>query len=386
MQALEQLDKANFEELTPDDWGEMLGVERETEDEILYTPPAVNNADSCNVLKFYQLNDEVLKSLFSFNLAMEKSALRQDGLPEFPFIPDDKEDRCACVFLYVGVSSFLSFLLIAEYESRLIRQNLGQTDQNCSILLCGRSGTGKTSIAVNRIWAFYKYYQSQAWQGEPRNQVFVTANRVLRNEVRKSFACMKRGFHGTRAADSDDDASEYPPTLREVPMDLFPLFLTQAEWLKMVDGTLLQPFWPRHHDGSLKHASIRAFHEEEGMLDVLPDDEFEMDEFESDQDDDDATAADDPDTQGPRKREKQTEADNRKEVDFTLFHREIYPKVTAKYSKGELKHVSAAALWTEINSYIKGSAEAVRSETGRLSRAEVCVHVCVRERVRACGK
>jgi len=263
---------------------------------------------------------------------------------------------------------------------------LGQTDQNCSILLCGRSGTGKTSIAVNRIWAFYKYYQSQAWQGEPRNQVFVTANRVLRNEVRKSFACMKRGFHGTKAADSDDDASEYPPTLREVPRDLFPLFLTQAEWLKMVDGTLLQPFWPRHDDGSLKHASIRAFHEEEGMLDVLPDDEFEMDEFESDQDDDDATAADDPDTQGPRKREKQKEADNRKEVDFTLFHREIYPKVTAKYSKGELKHVSAAALWTEINSYIKGSAEAVRSETGRLSRAEVCVHLCVRERVRACGK
>ena len=90
MQALEQQDKDKFEELTPEDWDAVLGVDKETEDEILFTPPAVRNADSCNVLKFYQLNDEVLKSVLAFDLASEKSALRREALPEFPFIPDDK--------------------------------------------------------------------------------------------------------------------------------------------------------------------------------------------------------------------------------------------------------------------------------------------------------
>jgi len=58
--------------------------------EVLFTPPAVANADAFNVLKFYQLSDEVLRSLQSFTLQALKDV--SPALPEFPFIPDDRED------------------------------------------------------------------------------------------------------------------------------------------------------------------------------------------------------------------------------------------------------------------------------------------------------
>lgn len=338
MQSLEEHDRAKFQELTPEDWEAVLGVEKEESDEdILFTPPAVSNADSCNVLKFYQLSDEVLTSLFKFHLPSEQQSLEQKAaLPEFPFIPDEREDK-------------------------LIREHLGN-EQHSAILLCGRSGTGKTSIAVNRMWAFYKHYHSPSWHDTPRNQVFVTANRVLRNEVRKSFAGMKHGFHGHQMP----AVTEYPPTLRDIPEDAFPLFLTQGEWLKMLDGTLKEPFWPRNEDGSLQQSCISAFHEEEGMLDVLPDDEFDSDWSDEDEEWDNAELH--PLSAGAKRGDSGKE--NRTEVDFSVFADQIFPNITSSLNSKELRYVSAASLWTEIHSYIKGSAEAVRSRDGRLTREQ----------------
>eukprot|EP00961_Rhodomonas_salina_P233497 3155797-Rhodomonas_salina.4 len=68
----------------------------------------------------------------------------------------------------------------------------------------------------------------------------------------------------------DPEHSQYPPTLENVPVRQFPLFLTQGEWLRMLDGTLADPFWARNSDGSLVHASEVVFHEEIGTLDALP--------------------------------------------------------------------------------------------------------------------
>jgi len=339
MQSLEEHDQAKFQELTSDEWEVVLGVEQREMDQgnILFTPPAVSNADSCNLLKFYQLNDEVLTSLFVFHLPSEQKGLEQKAaVPEFPFMVDHLQDR-------------------------LIHENLGN-NQHSAVLLCGRSGTGKTSIALNRMWAFYKYYHSPTWHDDPRNQIFVTANRILRNEVRKSFAGMKHGFYGREMPVFTD----YPPTLSDIPEEMFPLFLTQAEWLKMLDGTLKEPFWPRNEDGSLKHTVISAFHEEEGMLDVLPEDDFD-DEW-SDSAEEDESGELDCLSAGAKRRE--AEEEKRPEVDFTVFCNKIWPRITSHCSKTELKYVSSASLWTEIHSYIKGSADAVRSKKGRLTREE----------------
>jgi hypothetical protein len=78
-----------------------------------------------------------------------------------------------------------------QQQDRLIHENIQQ--RTSSVLLVGRSGTGKTTIGVARMWAFYS---AHAWimenlvpeeRNAPENayhQVFVTANAVLRDRVR----------------------------------------------------------------------------------------------------------------------------------------------------------------------------------------------------------
>jgi len=339
MEDLKNKDAIRFELLTEDD--EEGAQNLDYGEEILFTPPAVSNADSFNVLKFYQLSDEVLQSLRIFQSKLPQderthAALSGMSLPEFPFIPDEREDAL------INSNSVIS-------SSDSIKS---------SILLIGRSGTGKTSIAVGRMWALYRHCHSESWAGGAYNQVFVTANRVLRDQVRKSFQGMKFGFTGVQ-----EGGSEYPHTLRDVPEGMFPLFLTQGEFLKMLDGTLPEPFWKRNEDGSLQHNVGNAFHEEEGMLDEMPDEDLEY--FSDDPD----NASEHADAE-PQPHLAPFEVDKRVEVDFEVFRTRIWPKLCNNLSKTELKNVSAASLFQEIHSYIKGSSQALRSVDGRLTREE----------------
>ncbi len=215
----------------------------------LYFPPAVASAEGLTVLKFYALRKEVaIAMLHALHETVQVS-------PEFPFIPD-------------------------QWEDDLI--NLDLLERKQSILLVGRSGTGKTSIAVARMWALYKQGQSQALldsnvdmleQKKQYRQVFVTANRVLRDQVRKSFFSMMQDSTTGRKP-----LALYPPSFAAVPDESFPLFLTQSEWLLMLDATLTEPFFPRNLDGSLVHRLQGGLHEEAGMLDSL-DDLFEEEEL-----------------------------------------------------------------------------------------------------------
>jgi hypothetical protein len=241
-------------------------------------------------------------------------------------------------------------------EDSIINSNMNCRGSHSSILLVGRRGTGKTSIDVGRMWALYKHCHSDSWHGGPYNQVFVTANRVLLDQVRKSFQGMKHGFKGVQ-----EEVSEYPHTLRDVPEGMFPLFLTQGEFLKMLDGTLAKPFWPRTEDGSLKHPVDNAFHEEAAMLDEIPDEDFE---YFSDNPDD-AHGQSDAEPLAPL---ACAEIDKHVEIDFKVFQTDIWPKLCK--SKTQVKNVSAASLFQEIHSYIKGSSNALRSVDGRLTRQE----------------
>ena len=60
----------------------------------------------------------------------------------------------------------------------------------------------------------------------------------------------------------------------------------------------------------------------------------------------------------------------RVEIDFGTFAARIWPKLRNSLSKSEQRNVSAASLFQEIHSYIKGSADALRTPNGRLSRQE----------------
>jgi hypothetical protein len=51
----------------------------------------------------------------------------------------------------------------------------------------------------------------------------------------------------------------------------WPLFLTQAEWLRMLDGSLKRPFFARHADGSMVYQqSVGGMGQEALMLDCIP--------------------------------------------------------------------------------------------------------------------
>ena len=83
---------------------------------------------------------------------------------EFPFLPDEVEH-----------------LIISMSEKT-------------SVLLIGRSGTGKTTIVVQRLWLHYQlnldrrlHEVGAVEEPEPQlHQLFVTANPILRNSVAKS--------------------------------------------------------------------------------------------------------------------------------------------------------------------------------------------------------
>ena len=55
------------------------------------------------------------------------------------------------------------------------------------------------------------------------------------------------------------------------------MFLTQAEWLRRLDGALETPFFARHADGSLVAQKGGSLGEEALMLDSIPDEEDEGD-------------------------------------------------------------------------------------------------------------
>jgi hypothetical protein len=143
---------------------------------------------------------------------------------------------------------------------------------------------------------------------------------------------MKHGFKGVQ-----EEVSEYPHTLRDVPEGMFPLFLTQGEFLKMLDGTLAKPFWPRTEDGSLKHPVDNAFHEEAGMLDEIPDEDFE---YFSDNPDD-AHGQSDAEPLAPL---ASAEIDKRVEIDFKVFQTDIWPKLCNLVQDAGHKRVTSISL------------------------------------------
>jgi hypothetical protein len=349
---------------------------------VVFTPPAVASADSFNVLKFYSLRNEVMQSVMATANSRPRGgdadsaeldaspaapaghhadnmALNQPAVPEFPFIPDERE------------------------------HNIISQGTDSSILLVGRSGTGKTSIAVNRMWTRYRAWNMVRGDQEPEHgeegyhQVFVTTNTVLRDQVRKAFQGMKDGFLGADA-DRRRREIENPPTLRkgEADEDMFPMFLTLNEYLRMLDGTFEEPFSPRNPDGSLKYRVSGGFHEEEGWLEVLPTDDDEW-FLEDDDEDDDAGVGDGHDGAagggGAAERGGSggrggdgggvSQMWKRREIDFSEFAQTIWPKMRDS-RQSETKHMSPSSVFTEIHSYIKGSHLALDTCDGFLSREQ----------------
>jgi hypothetical protein len=126
-------------------------------------PPVCAGADSYVLLKFYEMSHGLVKSLLD----------SRSGDSEYAF-------------------------RMSETEHAVCQLKPSPPE---SILLIGRSGTGKTTCLLYRMFLNYHQYWRSFFKGQlvlnegtsHLNQLFVTSNPVLRAEVRRYFTGMVNG-------------------------------------------------------------------------------------------------------------------------------------------------------------------------------------------------
>ena len=263
---------------------------------------------------------------------------------------------------------------------------------NKSILLLGRSGTGKTTCCLYRMWNQFKSY----WSKEPTeamiprekprvafsssvdesssgsmaaeypsdvsfdcsqdqmklqsntaadaslsptssilvfehlHQVFITKNSHLCNQIRKHFYKMAAtcDFANSHIAYRKKKSSK---NLAEIPDFAYPLFLTSQQFWIMLDGSLEgEPFFPRTEYGTLSVKILSSEYDPVGI-------------------------------------EEDNEVKTYIEVDSIYFEDKIWKSIPGRtHAQG----IDPLLVWMEIKSFIKGSARALQSESGELSEEE----------------
>ena len=377
----------------------------------MFFPPASANEQEYHILKFY-----------SFNTPLVRTVLESDTSTkvDFPF-------------------------KITELEHAIV--NLRPNPQT-PIILLGRSGTGKTTCCLYRLWDnFQRYWERAATAGphipqyvrpveaygsdskiesptsstdqdgcgidsrplatkcneyedcqdleksdvcgsscfqhseqrlqceddvpgnsngpcmyEHLHQIFITKNTVLCSEVEKNFKDLCQACPAAEQRLQFNDRPT-PKKIQDVAEEEWPLFLNSRDWLLMLDASLPgETFFKRAEDGTLER-KIEGWGEEDDHLQFIP--PFESDE-ESDEEEDEVTEIED-DNKAPKDKEKgpREKRDPRREITYHVFQHEIWPKM--KKSSKEKVEYHPTLVWTEIRSFIKGSAEALVTEKGFLS-------------------
>ena len=274
-----------------------------------------------------------------------------------------------------------------------------------AILLHGRSGTGKTTCCLYRLWSAFVHYWEQAGASRapllPRtmyygqkegsdssecsedaskpvlvenvarsqaslvsetpgwdhlHQVFITKNPVLCSEVQKNFCNLSHASDVARhhtAVELDG----LPSRLQDVRPDAFPLFLTMRHLLLMLDGSMALPFFEREPDGSLSR-EVAGWGDGNDQLSFIPDVSF---------DDDDVMLLENVAGDNPQNHEsRRKKCDLRREVTYDVFVHKLWPEMTKK----QQVDCHAMLVWMEIRSFIQGSFKALLSDTGYLTLDE----------------
>ena len=329
-----------------------------------------------------------------------------------------------------------------------------------NILAIGRSGTGKTTCALLRLFAtemLFKLKSTYAQKGILKNTqfaaedvdarcglhtIFVTASPVLTNEVRRYYEklnekikqeLIKRDKKKEEAkkgkiqesvieviskSELEEKKEESKPlmrmeeikeieeemelldegeldkqlnlghTLNGVPDESFPLFLTIRRLLLMVDGTFKKPFFSRNPAGEIVglegnaewHNESRGvmminythkFDEEELSLNsqIETEDPYKILDYLDNEDDEDITDDIEEEVEKKQtiKRISKIRSKNKKshylgrEVDFEMFCNQFWPTIKGKVqalTAAQAMRINAASVWREINTNIKGSANA----------------------------
>ena len=263
-----------------------------------------------------------------------------------------------------------------------------------TVLLVGRSGTGKTTCCLYRLWyQFYSYWMQASIQGpcyprrpltfclpssqeaasssknvkigtvesefEHLHQIFVTKNYVLCSQMKKRFYDMAASYpHLTHHLEYESQTD--PIDLMSVHNMAYPLFLTSRQFLLILDASLENgtPFFPRNKDRSIAVNITSSDYNNENpdtFLDIEDSDDEDSTFDEGDTDDIPLLQAGGSKSQTPIWRE----------VTAVYFINDIWPKISAGSN-----NIDPLLVWIEIKSFIKGSAQAVETTEGHLTERD----------------
>ena len=302
---------AGKEAAAPEEAADAVASQQELQQHL---PPASSSADAYTLLKFFDMSAELLHACL-----MGQDETRVD----FPF-------------------------RVSQHELDIITHD---SNPPAAMLLIGRSGTGKTTCAVYRLWARWLLARQA---GVALTAIFITASATLRTQVAASFRRLRAATFSDSDANAVAEAEAVPLAhLLAVPDWRWPLFLTATEYLKLLDASLPGPF--------LAASSDAAGDDDDGLDLDLDGAAVEIDLFtggiDSGSDDDG------PETGGsvaaPARRK-----DARKEVTYTYFVNTLWKRITTKEQRAALR---PALVYQEIRSYLAGSSESLAQPDNRLS-------------------
>ncbi|GAY56593.1 hypothetical protein CUMW_173100 [Citrus unshiu] len=244
---------------------------------------------------------------------------------------------------FYPLSSGVVSHLLSDRDGRELDLPFEVTDEQLEIILfprstfvLGRSGTGKTTILVMKLFQKEKHHYMGLEKTERAilRQLFVTVSPKLCFAVKRHISHLKSSaFDGKFAAESIeindiDDAAEFrdiPNSVVDIPTEAYPLVITFHKFLMMLDGTLDNSYFERFHDVRKHYGQVQNSRSLfiENVI-------------------------------------------RTKEVDYERFSSTYWPHFNAQLTK----KLDPSRVFTEIISYIKGGLQSIDIIDGKLNRED----------------
>jgi tetratricopeptide (TPR) repeat protein len=287
---------------------------------------------------------------------------------------------------------------IPKFSLKLTEEQSDSVKKSGHVVILGRSGTGKTTSAVLRMFAseiLYKYKirsKSQPFSPKdvqkvtPLHCIFVTASPVLTHEVKrfynkiKDHLCeqlqenleKKKKFEDLQDLIEEDDKDsldcEYsesddeengPFSMHALKDHHFPMFFTFRRLVLMIDASIRYPFFPRDLHGRIIGMGSGSdwTNEYVNSMKISKSNKPQVIvESESDDDDDEDMTEQSMQTEEILKKSEKIRQQRTTirsfEVDYKVFKEKFWPTIKKK------TNYSPLVLWTEITAYIKGASNA----------------------------
>ena len=193
-------------------------------------------------------------------------------------------------------------------------------------------------------------------QFEHLHQVFIAKNFIFCQQMRELFHDFIAGDSSIRTEHISHEDNDLPSSLSEINDLSYPLFLPARKFFLLLDQSL--------GDGKEffeKIDSSEYYHDDEETLEDLLD--FKMSDSESEDEEEQVAAAHTPETQKLTRGEKK----HFTEVTASYFTNKLWPTLIKKHIDPK---TDSLLVWTEIQSFIKGSFEALNSPNGYISESE----------------